>query len=61
MPSPRDWRERVIELRDIASQTDDADQRRKLLELADKWEKVAQDVPILSVRTCLPSFLHDGE
>ncbi len=43
MPSARDWRERVIELRDIASQTDDADERRKLLELADQWEKVAQD------------------
>ncbi len=41
--TPIDWRERAGELRLMAQLTGDAERQRKLTELADRWEEVADE------------------
>jgi hypothetical protein len=38
------WREKVVELRQVADRTADADLRRRLLALADRWDEFADDL-----------------
>jgi hypothetical protein len=38
------WREKVVELRQVADRTADADLRRRLLALADRWDDFAADL-----------------
>jgi hypothetical protein len=39
-----EWRERIEELRQVAACTRDPERRRRLLDLADSWEKFASDL-----------------
>ncbi len=43
MSTPTAWRERAVELRQMATFTADAERQRKLTELAERWEQVASE------------------
>ena len=43
MSTPAEWRERAFELRQMAQLTGDAERQRKLTELANRWEQVAEE------------------
>ena len=43
MSDPADWRERACELRELADRTADATRRRRLRELAEKLECLAEE------------------
>lgn len=43
MSTPTEWRERAIELRQMAQLTGDAERQRKLTDLAERWEQVADE------------------
>ena len=38
------WREKVTELRQVANGTSDPDLRRRLFDLADRWDELADDL-----------------
>jgi hypothetical protein len=39
-----EWRDRVLELRDVAEHTEDPHLRYKLFSLADRWELFAEEL-----------------
>jgi hypothetical protein len=43
MSNPADWRERAQELRELGVRTTDAKRRQRLLELAEKLERLAEE------------------
>jgi hypothetical protein len=51
------WLEKVVELREVADRTADPALRRRLFDVADRWELQARDArgatPILSTRDLL--------
>jgi hypothetical protein len=44
------WREKVVELREVADRTGDADLRRRLFNLADRWDEFADDLDYAASR-----------
>jgi len=44
------WREKVVELREVADRTADADLRRKLFDLADHWDELADELDCAATR-----------
>jgi hypothetical protein len=45
------WREKVVELREVADRAADPDLRRRLLDLADRWDEFADDLDYAAART----------
>ncbi len=43
MSTPMQWRARAVEMRQMAERTADAERQRKLIELAERWEQVADE------------------
>jgi hypothetical protein len=44
------WREKVVELREVAYRTGDPDLRRRLFDLADRWDEFADDLDYAASR-----------
>jgi hypothetical protein len=44
------WREKIVELREVADQTADPDLRRKLIDLADHWDEFADGLDYAASR-----------
>jgi hypothetical protein len=44
------WREKVVELREVADRTADPDLRRRLFDLADRWDELADDLDYAASR-----------
>jgi hypothetical protein len=45
------WREKVVELREVADRAADPDLRRRLFDLADRWDEFADDLDYAAART----------
>ena len=43
MSEAEEWTRYIAELREVAEQTGDAERRRKLFDLADQWEELAEE------------------
>jgi hypothetical protein len=44
------WREKVVELRQVANRTADAELRRRLFDLADQWDELADELDYAASR-----------
>jgi hypothetical protein len=44
------WREKVVELRQVADRTADAELRRRLFDLADQWDELADELDYAASR-----------
>jgi hypothetical protein len=44
MSKAEEWREHIVELREVAERSSDPERQRKLLDLAEQWEDYAQEL-----------------
>jgi hypothetical protein len=44
------WREKVVELRQVADRTADPELRRRLFDLADQWDELADELDCAASR-----------
>ena len=44
------WREKVVELREVAYRTAEPDLRRRLFDLSDRWDEFADDLDYAASR-----------
>ena len=44
MTEAEEWRKYIAELRQVAAHADDAEQQRKLLDLAERWTLFAEEL-----------------